>query len=270
MNQKEKRFVKTVLTHYNEHGRHDLPWRRSITPYKILVSEIMLQQTQVDRVIPKYKAFLQSFPSFKALAEAPQRTVLAHWSGLGYNRRALNLHKLAKIVSEEHKGRLPKTYQGLADLPGIGPYTAGAIMAFAYHLPYPIIETNIRTVFIHHFFRHTKDVSDADILKLVEKTLDHKNPQQWYWALMDYGAYLKKEYDNNTQKSRSYVKQKPFKDSDRAIRGAILKLLLDGPKTTRALQKEISQDSDRITTQLEALTKEGFITKNKVNWQLSE
>jgi A/G-specific adenine glycosylase len=268
MNQKEKRFVKTVLTHYDTHGRHTLPWRTSITPYKILVSEIMLQQTQVDRVIPKYKAFLQSFPSFKALAAAPQRTVLAHWSGLGYNRRALNLHKLAEIVSEEHKGRLPKTYEGLVELPGIGPYTAGAIMAFAHNLPHPIIETNIRTVFIHHFFRHTKDVSDADILKLVEKTLDQKSPQKWYWALMDYGAHLKKEYGNNTQKSRSYVKQKPFKDSDRAIRGAILKLLLDGPKTTRALQKEIPQDDVRIATQLEALMREGFISKKGHHWLL--
>lgn len=155
----EKKFVKTVWEHYQRHGRRSLPWRRTKNPYYILVSEIMLQQTQVDRVIPKYTSFLKQF-TVKRLSEASLGDVLREWQGLGYNRRAKLLHQCAIQIGNEYKGKFPKTHAELMKLPGIGHYTAGAIMAFAYNSPVPIIETNIRTVFIHHFFHDATDISD--------------------------------------------------------------------------------------------------------------
>lgn len=229
----------------------------------------MLQQTQAHRVIPKYKAFLKAFPSMRALAFASARDVLAHWSGLGYNRRALNLHRLAKHLVETTNGKLPQTHSELVALPGIGPYTAGAIMAFAYNLPHPILETNIRTVYIHHFFNDQTDVSERELLELVTDTLDTENPREWYWALMDYGSHLKATIGNISRQSKSYTKQSPFKGSDRSIRGAILKTLLTKPKqTASSLSKTMGAPKDRIETQLQSLEKDGFITKTKTTWSL--
>jgi len=261
-------FKKIVWEYYHKHGR-DLPWRRTTVPYKILVSEIMLQQTQAPRVVPKYKAFLKAFPTMRALANASAREVLADWSGLGYNRRALNLHRLAKYVTEELNGKLPRTHAELVALPGIGPYTAGAIMAFAYNLPHPILETNVRTVYLHLFFTNRTEVSDALLLEKVTETLDIENPKEWYWALMDYGSHLKATIGNVARRSKTYTKQSPFKNSDRAIRGAILKSLLAKPsQTTASLIKEIGSTKDRTSQQLQNLKQEGFITNNKTKWSL--
>ncbi len=189
MTKKEKVFAKVVRTYYKQHGRHILPWRKTKNPYRIFVSEIMLQQTQVDRVIPKYKAFLKLFPSLVALADASLGEVLRAWQGLGYNRRAKMLHSCAKEIMESYTGKFPKDQKTLLSLPGIGPYTASAVMAFAYNEPVVLIETNVRTVFIHHFFSDQTDVTDTEILALVDRTLDRKNPREWYYALMDYGSY---------------------------------------------------------------------------------
>jgi A/G-specific adenine glycosylase len=261
-------FKKTVWKHYSEHKR-DFPWRRTTNPYKILVSEIMLQQTQAPRVVAKYNEFMKTFPAIRALAQANTRDVLAHWSGLGYNRRALNLHRLAQEVVHKHKGRLPKTHAGLIALPGIGPYTAGAIMAFAHNLPHPILETNIRTVYIHHFFPHQTHVADSALMEKVIETLDHNNPREWYAALMDYGTHLKATVGNISQKSKTYTKQSTFKNSDRAIRGAILKTLLKNQsQTTASLIKQTGATKTRIATQLENLSREGFITKKNRGWSL--
>ena len=145
-------FRKIVLCHYKKHGRHHLPWRKTKNPYRILVSEIMLQQTPVDRVLPKYQEFLKQFPSIKKLAAASLGDVLRAWQGLGYNRRAKYLHQCAAVIIYDNGGIWPRTVNELQALPGIGPYTAGAVMAFAYNQPIPIIETNIRTVYLHHFF----------------------------------------------------------------------------------------------------------------------
>ncbi len=176
-------FKKTVWQYYKKNKR-DLPWRRSgATPYQILVSEIMLQQTQVDRVIPKYKHFIKQFPTFAALARAKQKDVLIAWQGLGYNRRALNLKRTAESVWNTHNGRLPKETNVLIALPGIGSYTAGAIRAFAWNLPSTVIETNIRTVYLHHFFPTQKKVSDKTLLPLIEKTSDTKNPRECSYGL---------------------------------------------------------------------------------------
>jgi A/G-specific adenine glycosylase len=133
----DKIFRKTVLSHWRRHGRHELPWRQTENPYHILVSEIMLQQTQVDRVIPKYREFLAAFPTFRRLALASAADLLKVWQGLGYNRRALMLQRCAQAVMRDCRGRLPDTHEALCDLPGIGPYTAGAVLACGLNNPQP-------------------------------------------------------------------------------------------------------------------------------------
>lgn len=229
----------------------------------------MLQQTQAPRVVPKYLEFIKAFPTMRALANASAREVLAHWSGLGYNRRALNLHRLAKHLTETCRGTLPKTHTELVALPGIGPYTAGAIMAFAFNLPHPVLETNIRTVYIHHFFPHQTQVPDSVLMDKVTETLNTKRVREWYWALMDYGAHLKATVGNVSTQSKTYTKQSPFKNSDRAIRGAILKKLLTHPaQTTRALITHTNATATRVKTQLTNLEREGFIAKQGATWSL--
>ena len=196
-------------------------------PYKILVSELMLQQTQVRRVIPKYHEFLTRFPDVHSLARASLGEVLIAWSGLGYNRRAKYLWQAAQIV-HDRGGEFPQTLTGLVELPGVGKNTAGAIMAYAYDQPVVFIETNIRSVFIHHFFKDQTDISDKAILELVEKTLPAEHIREWYWSLMDYGTHLKQTVGNSAKRSKSYVRQSPFEDSKRQLRGRVLRLLHDG------------------------------------------
>ena len=190
---KIKDFQEVVLGYYTKHARTRLAWRKNTSDYYVVVSEIMLQQTQVDRVIPFFNNWIEQFPNWQALASASQVSILRHWKGLGYNSRALRLHKLAKIIVSEYNSQLPADLQILEKLPGIGPYTAGAIMAFVYNKPVVMIETNIRRVFLYHFFQGIDSVHDRDILELVAKTLPDKNIRQWYWALMDYGSYLGRE-----------------------------------------------------------------------------
>jgi A/G-specific adenine glycosylase len=262
MTKQEQKFITTVWDFYHENGRHTLPWRKTASPYRILVSEIMLQQTQVERVIPKYQAFIKAFPTVKKLAAAPLSEVLVLWQGLGYNRRAKLLHECAKVVMNEHKGRFPSSYEGLVALPGVGPYTAGAVLAFAYNEAVPILETNIRTVYLFHFFRTKELVSDAELRKIVEKTLDKANPRAWYAALMDYGSYLKRTHGNNTKQSRSYTKQSTFKGSDRQIRGALIRCLTASTctMTERELLSELKEfDPLRIQAQLARLVSEGLV-----------
>ncbi|MBI4225233.1 MAG: A/G-specific adenine glycosylase [Candidatus Sungbacteria bacterium] len=255
-------FQKTIWKYYREHGR-DLPWRRTVDPYRILVSEFMLQQTQVERVIPKYRAFVKEFPNFAALDRAPLAGVLKAWQGLGYNRRALMLKKLAAMVITDYQGKLPTDPRLLNDLPGIGPGTAGALCAFVFGIPVPFIETNIRRAYLHHFFPKKKNVLDANVLDLVEETLDAKNPREWYYALMDYGAMLgRKEKENPNRRSRHYAKQSRFKGSDRQVRGQILRLLLARKNLSlKNILKELEQPEIRIVAILAGLEREGFIKK---------
>lgn len=264
MNKKEKVFIQTVKNYYKKSGRHGLPWRHTTDPYKIHVSEVMLQQTQVDRVLPKYEVFIQTFPSAEKLAQASLGEVLRLWQGLGYNSRAKRLHECAKEVGNKY----PSTYQALLQLPGIGPYTAGAIMAFAYNRPVPIIETNIRTVFLHHFFKDRTDVPDDEVMVLVEKLLDTKNPRTWYWALMDYGAYLKKQHGNPNSRSTSYTKQSKFEGSDRQIRGALIRILSEKNYTRNQLLQKLPYEDIRIDAQLQKLLKEEMVVYIKGRYQL--
>ncbi|MFZ2252978.1 MAG: A/G-specific adenine glycosylase [Minisyncoccia bacterium] len=268
MTRKEKRFVEIVWEHYKTHGRRSLPWRQTQNPYRILVSEIMLQQTQVERVLLKYVSFLKRFPTLKKLSEASLGDVLREWQGLGYNRRAKMLHQCAIQITNEYKGKFPKTHIELMKLPGVGHYTAGAIMAFAYNIPIPIIETNIRTVFIHNFFHDETNISDQQLFPLMGIVLDEENPREWYYALMDYGSFLKKTLGNPNSRSKHYVVQTPFKNSDRQIRGAILKLLSAKQITRSTFHKELSFDIQRIDVQLERLINEKMIIKTGQKYRL--
>ncbi len=254
-------FRKKVLDHYHTHGR-DLPWRTCITPYRVLVSEIMLQQTQVERVIEKYKEFLAACPAFATLAKAPLPKLLSLWSGLGYNRRALALKALALKVVEEHKGRLPSNPEQLLTLPGIGKYTAGAVMAFAFNKPVVFMDTNIRRVYIHEFFQDQEGIHDDELIPLVERTMDPADPRKWYNALMDYGTMLKHQHANPNRRSAHYTRQSPFENSNRQVRGKILKVLVaEAPLTVAQIVKKVDMDAKRVKDNLVQMEKEGFIRK---------
>ncbi len=253
-----------VWRHYRTHGRHDLPWRQTTDPYKILVSEVMLQQTQVARVVPKYEAFVARFPTVQALAAAPLREVLVLWSGLGYNRRARMLHEAAKWVCA-HGGAFPRTQAALQQLPGVGHYTAGAVCAFAYNQCVPLVETNIRTVCMHHLLPGRDKVPDAEILQLTKVLCPRGRAREWYWALMDYGAHLKEQGVRLNAKSKHYTKQSRFAGSDRQLRGAIVRVLTAHDiMTQKALVQAVQADTqnaapERIRAQLERLVAEGMV-----------
>jgi len=341
-----KVFQKIVWNYYTTSGRGNLPWRsaqhkasqskQKLDPYRVWVSEVMLQQTQVDRVIPFFTTWMHKFPTVQKLAAASQIDILKLWKGLGYNSRALRMKQCAQEIVKNYRGKFPKIPEELQKLPGIGPYTAGAIVAFAYDQPTVMIETNIRRVFIHHFFeapstrggqggvsvlaektRHTSalmgtssrrggstkkipprpigtppklggdeyKIHDAQILELVQKTLPTKNVREWYWALMDYGAFLGrtlnisgKKYNPNVQ-SKHYTKQSKFIGSDRQIRGKVLEILLAQKSQTIQHKKlvklvnlvsEYSTDQNRIQTILKDLQKDGFVTITKSNIELKK
>jgi A/G-specific adenine glycosylase len=254
-------FQNLVYQHFREHGR-SFAWRRTHDPYCILVSEIMLQQTRTDRVTAKYEQFIRTFPDFAALAGATLQKILSVWQGLGYNRRALALKKIAYHVVTAFDGHLPSDPEILDDLPGIGKTTACAISTFAFNTPTVFIETNLRTVFIHHFFSGRSDITDTEILPIIEMTLDRSNPRTWYYALMDYGVMLKKTFQNPGRKSAHFTKQSPFEGSDRQIRGAILKILIAHPNISEYdLISILGKEPRRVTSIIEQLYQEGFIEK---------
>ena len=264
-------FQEIIYNYYSENGR-EFPWRKTrvtVDPYHILVSEIMLQQTQTGRVVKKYKQFIEAFPDFDSLANASLREVLELWHGLGYNRRAKSLKETAQLVISEFDGNLPSSPDILIKLPGIGKYTASAIATFAFNKPTVFIETNLRSVFIHFFFNDRNDVKDAEIFPLIEKTLDASNPRKWYYALMDYGVLLKKRYINPTRRSAHYRKQKSFKGSDRETRGMILKILLKEKSLTESeMVNELGMESEKIKRNLKQLEKEGLVKKKEEEFTL--
>lgn len=218
----------------------------------------MLQQTQVDRVIPYYRAFLKRFPTVRALAEAELQEVLRLWSGLGYNRRAKYLHEAAKTIVLTLKGRFPRSYEGLRALPGVGEYTARAVRTFAFNEPEVFIETNIRTVFMHIFYTdilQNNKMSDTELMPLVTAAAKGQNPREWYWALMDYGVHLKRHDLRLNSKSKHYTKQSKFEGSLRQVRGAILRAYLD-KKDLKPLKKKYTS---KFELTYRALQKEGLI-----------
>jgi A/G-specific adenine glycosylase len=236
-----------------------MPWRENTDFYWVLVSEVMLQQTQVNRVLQKFPEFITAFPTIEALARASIEEVLRVWQGLGYNRRALNIKKAAELIAREGMA------QDLTVLPGIGANTAGSITAFACNKPVVFIETNIRRVFIHHFFADAEGIHDQELIPLVEATLDSNNVREWYWALMDYGTELAKTVPNPNRRSKHYTKQSKFEGSDRQVRGEIVRQLLQAP---RSLAELIALDA-RVERILPVLIKEGFVTKRGQRYTLA-
>lgn len=237
----------------------DMPWREDTRGYYVLVSELMLQQTQVARVIPKFEAFIEAFPDEQALAAAPLAEVLTLWQGLGYNRRAKFLHEAVIAIAE--RGSFPDTYQELIKLPGVGKNTAGAILAYSFNQPSIFIETNIRTVYIHHYFADNFDVDDTMIVEELEATLDREHPREFYWALMDYGSHLKANGVRNNSSSRHYKKQSPLAGSVREVRGQIIRILTKGGMTEAELQQHITFD-ERYQVARDGLITDGLIRRS--------
>lgn len=266
-----KDFQAVILRWYRKHGRHALPWRRTRDPYKILVSEIMLQQTQVERVVPFYKRFLARFPTAKTLARAKTSEVLSLWQGLGYNRRALYLKRAAEKIVSEFYGKVPRDLVSLESLPGVGSYTARAVRVFAWNEPEIFIETNIRRVYIHFFFPRRKKVSDAELRRVIAEALYTKNPRAWYWALMDYGAGALKKIPNPNKKSKYYVRQTRFEGSRRYARAKLLAFLLGRKMASDRMladffKKDQSLKKYHSIEIAQLLEKEGFIEKRKEYW----
>lgn len=217
-------FSNAIWEFYRTQGRTFM-WRDHPDPYVILVSEIMLQQTQTQRVSVKLPEFLERFPNFAVLAHTETQPLFQAWVGLGYNRRALALRSTAQVIQEQFQGVLPDDPVVLETFSGIGPATAASIAAFAYNRPTIFIETNIRAVFLHTFFHGQRDVPDAQLLPLVQATLNTDKPRHWYYALMDYGVYIKKTYPNPSRASRHHTKQSKFEGSARQIRGGAVRIL---------------------------------------------
>lgn len=260
-----------VWDYYARNSR-DLPWRTPeqsgvYDPYEILVSEIMLQQTQVPRVVPKYLEFLKAFPDVQTLSRSSLGDVIRAWQGLGYNRRAKFLYQAAQKIMTDFEGNLPISIAMLETLPGVGKNTAGAICVYAYNQPVVFIETNIRTVYIHHFFNDQDDVDDKKILDIVAQTIDYENPRVWYWALMDYGTYLKSQVGNSSRQSKSYVKQSKFEGSKRQIRGAVLRNLATDTYSLTQLSKLVPDE--RLHQVIDELEKEGLIVEIKSAYALA-
>ena len=261
-------FRRTIMA-YEARNRRSMPWRapplrprkdRSIDPYAVVVSEIMLQQTQVSRVMEKYPLFMSAFPDFASLARAPVAKVLGVWSGLGYNRRAVFLKRLSKTVTRDYGGDVPRDPVVLATLPGIGAATAGSICAFAFDIPVAFIETNIRRVFIHFFFPHKRRVRDQDIMPLVREACPKQGVRSWYCALMDYGAMLATKVENPNRNSAQYTKQKRFVGSSRELRGLIIKILLSRRAASFSLlARETGERAARVKEVVASLERDRMV-----------
>ena len=243
-------FVARLLRVGDELYR-DLPWRHIDDPYAVLVSEIMLQQTQVTRVGRFWERFLEAFPTLDALAAAAVPDVLERWQGLGYNRRALALKRTADQCAADGRGRLPDSYEGLLALPGIGPATAAGVMAFAHQVPGVYVETNVRAVFLHELFPHEDKVSDKMLEPLVAAAAFHPaaaaDPRRWYYGLLDYGAHLKATGVNPTRRSASYSRQSVFEGSRRQKRAWIVRRVLAAPEGVEVAA--VRADLDRAETE---------------------
>jgi A/G-specific adenine glycosylase len=264
-------FRERVWGFYHDHGRHDLPWRVDPSPYNVFVSEIMLQQTQVSRVLVKYAEWLRAFADFEAVAAASVAEVLAVWQGLGYNRRGLWVREAAMRVVAEYGGVLPRDPAELVKLKGVGVNTAGSMAAFAYDAPVVFIETNIRRVFIHELAGTipgvgSDPISDIQLRPLIAEALDREHPREWYWALMDYGADLAKRVPNPNRRSKHYGVQSKFEGSARQIRGEVLRQLLAEPKTVA----EMGIVDERLAGVLRGLTAEGFVSVDGIKYRIKD
>lgn len=254
-------FQKIIYDYYKQSGRK-FPFREKIKPYYVLVSEIMLQQTQTSRVSERFVSFIDKFPDFNSLANADLDEVLKEWQGLGYNRRAVALKNIAEIIIKDYEGNLPQDVETLKNFPQIGHNTASSIVSFAFNKPTYFIETNIRRVYIYFFFPGRDDVDDKEIMELSKRTADEKNPREWYYALMDYGVMLKKTHPELNKRSKHYRKQKKFKGSSRQLRGKVLRLVLKKSEINlEELYEELKFNPKKINRVIKQLEKEGFLTQ---------
>lgn len=261
MLKKDTEFIKQVLGHYKTRGRHDLMWRKKISAYRILVSEIMLQQTQVSRVVPKFELWMKRYPTLSALSKASLTDILKLWQGLGYQRRAKALLEVAQTSRA-----IPKSYDELLLLKGIGPYTASAVCAFAYNIfPEKLLETNIRTALIEAFHQGVTKVYDGilydDLARLNHHSLVKSlGAREWYYALMDYGAHLKTLRISHNEKSSHYTKQTPFEGSSRQLRAKVLFAVTHHEKLPH---------DERLQSVIDQLTKEGYIVKRGTKYSIT-
>ncbi len=260
-----KKFRQEIWQYYHDHKRI-LPWRDTTDPYKIMVSEIMLQQTQANRVISFYENFLRTFPSVHTLAAAPIKDVLVLWQGLGYNRRAVYLHQAAKKIITDFGGQVPSTIDELITLPGVGKNTAGAILAYSFNQPVTFIETNIRKTIIHFFFAHLDKVSDHDVSAIVTNTIDKLNPREWYWAMVDYGSELGRQRVVRNDRSQSYKKQSSFEGSNRQLRARLLRYILEQPRRLQEIESTFPNNSTKKN--LTNLQQDGLIREKDGIYQI--
>lgn len=288
----------------------DLPWRRTRDPYGIWLSEVMLQQTQVARVLTRWPEWLERFPTVESLAAAPTSEVLAAWQGMGYNRRALALKAAAEAVTRDRDGVFPQDADELKALPGIGPATAQGIRAFAFDLPGVYLETNVRAVMLHHLFPDVPGVPDRELTPLVRATCPDApgaargegvadaepspfavpqdaddTPRSWYYAMLDYGAWLKRAVPNPSRRSSSYTRQSRFEGSRRQKRSHIVRMLLDAQSAGAAgltleevrdgvdgLERAAGRDAvpaETVSSILADLVREGFAREADGTWSIA-
>jgi A/G-specific adenine glycosylase len=262
---------RTAVWAHHRANRREMPWRDVDDPYTVLVSEVMLQQTQVGRVEPRFREWMETFPTLDALAAAPLTLVLEKWQGLGYNRRAVNLKRTAELAVERYGGQLPCDPAVLRTLPGIGPVTAAAIANYARRVPTPFIETNVRAAVLHAFFPDAHDVTDRDLVPIVEATWDAEDPRGWGYALMDYGTHLKRTLPNPSRRSRHHVKQSRFEGSHRQKRARLLRAILAVPgRGPDEYAEATALETAEVIGLLEELAGEGFVTNCGGCWSVPD
>jgi A/G-specific adenine glycosylase len=263
-------FRDIIYSSFEEKGRV-FPWRTDTRPWGVLVSEFMLQQTQTERVIPYWERWMRLWPTPEALDRASLEDALREWSGLGYNRRGRYVKDCARIITNTYGGKVPETPAKLISLPGIGAYTAGAIACFAYNYPGVFIETNIRASVLHFFFYEQAGIKDQEIYPILEAALDRENPRRWYWALMDYGAALKKLTPNPGRRSAHYTRQSPFEGSFRQIRGGLVRSLVSqGPASAEELLERTGFEPEDLYRALTTLEKESLVAESGGVYRISE
>lgn len=263
-----------LLEWYDAHARA-LPWRETIDPYPVLVSEVMLQQTQVERVVERHRRFLERFPTVHDLAAAPMAAVLSEWSGLGYNRRAQRLHAAARAITDDG---WPSTMEGLQALPGVGPYTAAAVASICFGTPVAAVDTNLRRVLSRW---HGSPLDAAEASEFAHSVMDADRPGDWNQALMDLGAALCRPRAPSCERcpvetwctdAAIYVAPRPqgaFEGSSRQARGAVIRLLLDGPLTVEELLEGSELTPERLACALTSLGKDALIVRRGPRYRLA-
>lgn len=258
-------FQKKVFSFYKKHGR-ELPWRQTTDPYKILTSELMLQQTQVNRVVPYYEKWIARWPTVGALASASRAEVLSAWMGLGYNTRAVNLHKAVQKIVTEFDGDVAEAMRQYNEIPGVGRYTSQAVLIFSTNADLVTVDTNIRRIFISEFHL-SQDISDRELWEYAEMCLPHGKSRQWHNALMDYGAL------HQTVKKtgiRSKSPQSKFEGSNRQIRAAILRILLCDPSSFENIRRALGVEQMRLRKILGKMVDEELLTMHNKRYQVKE